>query len=77
LAWRERYEYDGNGNRVRKTTPWGTITYGYDGENRLARKGSISYGHDEDGNLVSEEGGYRKARYGYNGRGRMEYAEVV
>ncbi|MDR2313911.1 MAG: hypothetical protein LBE02_05190 [Spirochaetaceae bacterium] len=38
MVWRESYTYDGNGNRASKKTPWGTIEYEYDGENRLIRK---------------------------------------
>jgi YD repeat-containing protein len=77
VIWRERYEYDRNGNRVSKRTPWGTVTYEYDEENRLVRKGTIRYGYDGDGNLISEEGEYRRGLYGYNGMDRMESAEVT
>jgi RHS repeat-associated protein len=77
IVWRESYTYDGNGNRASKTTPWGTIAYAYDAENRLVSKGSIQYIHDADGNLVSEQGLRKEAEYRYNGRNRIEYAEVT
>jgi YD repeat-containing protein len=54
MVWRESYEYDRNGNRVSKTTPWGRIVYGYDGENRLSEKGDIKYTYDKEGNLLRE-----------------------
>jgi RHS repeat-associated protein len=65
------------GNRASKSTPWGTIAYRYDAENRLTSRGSIQYIHDADGNLVREEGPRKEAGYQYNGRNRMEYAEVT
>jgi RHS repeat-associated protein len=75
--WRESYEYDENGNRLRKTTPWGTIRYEYDAENRLTTRGDIELTHDRDGNLTSERGLRHEARYEYNGQNRMTRAEVA
>ena len=43
MMWRETYTYDANGNRASKSTPWGSIVYEYDDENRLIRKGDIVY----------------------------------
>jgi YD repeat-containing protein len=77
LAWRESYAYDGNGNRIEKTTPWGTIVYTYDAENRLVTKGDIRYTWDKDGNLLSEAGMRRRAAYRYNGANRMVYSEIL
>jgi RHS repeat-associated protein len=77
LAWRESYEYDLNGNRASKKTPWGTVAYTYDKENRLTRKGDIAYGYDADGNMLREEGLRRGAEYRYDGRDRMVYSEVT
>jgi YD repeat-containing protein len=37
MTWKETYTYDRNGNRITKTTPWGTIRYEYDAENRLVK----------------------------------------
>jgi RHS repeat-associated protein len=75
--WRETYAYDANGNRVAKTTPWGTIAYSYDAENRLARKGDIAYTYDRDGNLLSEKGLRREAESRYNGANRMTWSSVT
>jgi YD repeat-containing protein len=69
--WREDFAYDGNGNRLSKTTSYGTIAYAYDEENRLVSKGEITYTHDEDGNLLTEKGTGRTAEYVYNGENRM------
>ncbi len=51
-GWREVYEYNNNGNRITKVTPWGKIEYAYDAENRLVSKGRITYQYDQDGNLL-------------------------
>jgi RHS repeat-associated protein len=51
--------------------------YGYDQENRLVSKGSITYTHDKDGNLLSERGAYREAEYTYNGQNRMAASAVT
>jgi RHS repeat-associated protein len=75
--WRETYGYDANGNRAAKTTPWGTIAYSYDAENRLARKGDIAYTYDRDGNLLSEKGLRREAEYRYSGANRMTWSSVT
>jgi RHS repeat-associated protein len=75
--WRETYAYDANGNRAAKTTPWGTVAYSYDAENRLARKGDIAYTYDRDGNLLSEKGLRREAEYRYSGANRMTWSSVT
>jgi RHS repeat-associated protein len=77
MVWRESYEYDVNGNRVSKTTPWGRIVYGYDEENRLITKGDIKYTYDPDGNLLREAGVLREAIYEYNGQDRMASSVVT
>ncbi|GHV88566.1 hypothetical protein AGMMS50267_09260 [Spirochaetia bacterium] len=77
ILWREQYAYDHNGNRVSKTTPWGTIAYTYDKENRMITKGDIRYTYDKDGNLLSERGTRRTAAYQYNGQNRMTSSEIT
>jgi YD repeat-containing protein len=77
MVWREQYAYDANGNRASKITPWGTISYAYDSENRLIKKGDIAYTYDRDGNLLSEKGLRREAWYKYNGQDRMVYSEIT
>jgi RHS repeat-associated protein len=76
-VWRESYTYDANGNRLSKTTPWGTIRYTYDTENRLVSKGTITYTYDKDGNLLTEIGSRKTAKYEYSGSNRMKYSEVT
>jgi len=77
MVWRETYTYDRNGNRASKTTPWGTVRYAYDAENRLIRKGDVAYANDKDGNVLSEKGIRYEAAYRYNGQNRMVYSEVT
>lgn len=48
----ESYVYDRNGNRVQKITPFGTINYLYDVENRMISSGSngktvVNYTYDK------------------------------
>ncbi|MEL3906284.1 MAG: hypothetical protein P1P65_04550 [Treponema sp.] len=50
MVWSERYTYDANGNIATKTTPYGTIHYTYDKENRLLTRGTVHYTYDEEGN---------------------------
>ncbi|GHV88559.1 hypothetical protein AGMMS50267_09190 [Spirochaetia bacterium] len=77
ILWQERYTYDRNGNRASKTTPWGTIAYTYDKENRMVTKGEIRYTYDKDGSLLSERGVRKTAIYQYNGQNRMASSEVT
>ena len=77
MVWCEAYTYDKNGNRVTKTTPWGTIKYKYDAENRLVKKGDVVYTNDKDGNTLSEKGLRYEARYEYNAQNRMVYSQVT
>jgi YD repeat-containing protein len=77
MVWRETFTYDRNGNRASKTTPWGTIRYEYDAENRLVKKGDVVYTNDKDGNTMSEKGIRYEAKYRYNGQNRMIYSEVT
>jgi RHS repeat-associated protein len=77
VMWKEEYRYDGNGNRMTKTTPWGTVSYQYDRENRLTSRGTIAYSYDQDGNLLTEKGSYREAEYRYNEQHRMVYSAIT
>lgn len=76
-VWTESYAYDGNGNRLSTTSPWGTVRFGYDAENRLVSKGSTLFGYDGDGNLISEKGLRKNAKYRYTESGRMKLSVVV
>ncbi|GHV87843.1 hypothetical protein AGMMS50267_02030 [Spirochaetia bacterium] len=77
ILWQERYTYDRNGNRASKITPWGTIAYTYDRENRMITKGDIRLTYDKNGNLLSERGTRKTATYQYNGQNRMASSEVA
>ncbi|MBO4706677.1 MAG: hypothetical protein J5647_13140, partial [Spirochaetaceae bacterium] len=79
---RESYVYDANGNRTAKTTPYGTIEYNYDNENRLTSSGSrgqtfVSCTWDRSGNLLTEESAQRSVKYAYNAQNRLIYCEVT
>ena len=78
LVWSEQYTYDANGNIATKTTPYGTIQYAYDKENRLLTRGAVHYTYDEEGNLLREEqSDYYLKRYQYVGFNRMETSDII
>ena len=78
LVWTEQYAYDANGNIATKTTPYGTIHYSYDKENRLLTRGAVHYTYDEEGNLLREEqSDYYLKRYEYAGFNRMEMSDII
>ena len=78
LVWSEQYTYDVNGNIATKTTPYGTIRYSYDKENRLLTRGAVHYTYDEEGNLLREEqNDYYLKRYDYSGFNRMETSDII
>lgn len=79
---KESYGYDRNGNRISKTTNYGTIEYTYDKENFLVSTGSrgqpfVKYTCDNAGNLLSEESAGRSTKYAYNAQNRLIYCEVT
>ena len=79
---KESYGYDGNGNRIGKTTKYGTINYSYDKENCLTSSGSrgqafVNYTYDNAGNLLTEESANRTTKYAYNAQNRLIYCEVL
>ena len=78
LVWTEQYTYDANGNIATKTTPYGTIHYSYDKENRLLTRDAVHYTYDEEGNLLREEqNDYYLKRYEYAGFNRMEMSDII
>ena len=77
MMWRHSFTYDPNGNRASKTTPWGTIYYEYDAENRLVRKGDIVFTNDRDGNMLSARGLRYEARFLYNAQNRMIFSQII
>ena len=79
---KESYGYDKNGNRITKTTKYGTINYSYDKENCLLSSGSrgqafVNYTYDNMGNLLTEESALKSTKYAYNSQNRLIYCEVT
>ena len=79
---KESYEYDKNGNRTLKVTPFGKIEYNYDRENCLTSSGSngkpfVNYSYDKMGNLLTEESAGQSIKYAYNSQNRLIYCEVT
>ncbi len=78
---KEVYSYDKNGNRISKTTAYGSIEYNYNKENCLISSGSrgktfINYSYDKMGNLLMEKSKSKAIRYAYNAQNRLIYCEV-
>ncbi len=79
---KESYSYDGKGNRISKTTKYGTIDYSYDKENCLLSSGSkgqpfVNYTYDKMGNLLSQESASKSVRYEYNAQNRLIYFSLI
>lgn len=79
---KESYLYDGNGNRIAKSIPYGTINYSYDKDNCLISSGShgqiyVNYTYDKMGNLLTEKSNKRTVKYSYNSQNRLIYCEVI
>ncbi len=82
VLWEETYTYDANGNRASKTTPFGSIRYWYDKENRLIHSGSdegrgSGYTYDKNGNLLTKTNLYKTEEYSYTGTNRMSMSTVT
>ncbi len=73
----ERFFYDANGNLSRRETPFGTISYEYDGEDRLLAWGSAgSARYDANGNLLQKRNLYKSEDYAYTVNNRMKSVSV-
>lgn len=70
------YMYDENGNRVSKTTGFGTISYSYDAENRMLSAGSHSYAYDDSGNMLSDSSPFSIEEYEYSSDNRIIKASI-
>ena len=82
LFIKESYKYDGNGNRIQKITPYGTIDYTYNEENFLVNSSwngntGVSYTYDKEGNLLTQESELKTIKYAYNAQNRIMYSEVT
>lgn len=67
----EIYTYDDSGNRLTKTTQAGTITYVYDGDNRLISAGNNIFFYDDSGNLIKKMTPDKTIDYTYNHENRL------
>jgi RHS repeat-associated protein len=67
----ERYSYDGNGNRLRFTTPGGTTTAEYDDQDRITRYGTMYYTYAPAGELATASTGGNLTRYTYDALGNL------
>jgi len=71
----ESYTYDDSGNRLTKNTPSGTITYKYDGDNRLIKSSSNGlntlYFYDKSGNLIKKMSATETVTYAYDYENRL------
>lgn len=73
LVLSESYEYDSRGNMIRKTNPYGVISYNYDSENRLVswgNSGSISY--DANGNMISRKSNFMEMKCDVSSENRIK-----
>ena len=73
----ERFFYDENGNLSRRETPYGTIHYSYDAEDRLigwGKEGLARY--DANGNMIYRKKLSEEVECSYNMQNRMERVSV-
>ncbi len=64
---KEFFTYDLNGNLTSRETPFGTIDYSYDDENRLISWGKgCSATYDKNGNMTEKKNLYKTENYSYN-----------
>jgi len=61
-----RYEYDENGNRLRKITPNGTVNGIYDDQDRLLSHGNTTYGYTNHGDLEEKIDASGSTQYTYD-----------
>lgn len=73
----ESFTYDKNGNLSGRKTPFGTISYQYDAEDRLVSWGNgCSARYDANGNLLEKKTLYKSEIYTYNKMNRMESVTI-
>ena len=73
----ERFFYDKNGNLSRRETPFGTIKYAYDADDRLVLWGEYGQAqYDANGNLLQKKDLYNEERYAYTLNQRLKNLEV-
>lgn len=68
----EDFDYDLNGNVIKKTNPYGSIKYFYDSENRLISWGNgCSASYDKNGNMTFKKDAYSELSCDFNFEDRM------
>ncbi len=70
------YRYDGNGNRLAKTTPAGTVAGQYDAQDRLLSYGASSYTYSAHGDLSSRTQAGQTTRYTYDALGNLRQVNL-
>jgi RHS repeat-associated protein len=65
------YDYDANGNRLSATTPSGSVSATYDGEDRLTRYGGTTYAYNATGQLTTATTGTAVTHYDYDELGHL------
>lgn len=71
------YSYDANLNRTSMITPYETVHYEYDAENRLIKSGDVILSYDESGNLLSETAPGKTVQYEYSPDNRIISSHIA
>src|SRR5205814_10263060 len=71
------YEYDSNGNRLKKITPSATETGSYDDEDRLLFYAGVSYTYGADGQLSTRTDANGTAACEYDALGNLRKATLA
>ena len=66
-----RYTYDGNGNRLSRTTPIGTENGVYDAQDRLLSYGAMTFDYDPNGDVTTMTEGTDTTGYEYDMLGHL------
>lgn len=72
----EEYRYDGNGNRLAATYPWGELTGTYDAQDRLLAYGDATYTYTAAGDLATRTEGGATTRFDYDVFGNLRRVEL-
>jgi RHS repeat-associated protein len=70
------YTYDSNSNRLKVTTPSGTVTATYDAQDRLLPYGSASFTYTANGELESQSTAGKTTNYSYDVLGDLTAATL-
>ncbi|MBF0635242.1 MAG: RHS repeat protein [Nitrospinae bacterium] len=70
------YTYDANGNRIAATTQGGTVSGGYDSQDRLLSYGAASYAYTANGELSGKTVNGLQTLYSYDALGNLVSATL-